>query len=146
MHCKSYSHFFSKKFQHICVSLHVNFNESLTNDVVSFEQLGPEVFGQVGLRKKCYPTSDYVASDQGLHCLPFNQCYFRYITMIGSFNDAYMIFFSDFLYKIICCGYSFELPRLVEAIQMSTNNIGFYKEADEIHGCNLKTTKCLTVR
>ena len=33
--------FFSKKFQHICVSLHVNFNESLTNDVVSFEQLGP---------------------------------------------------------------------------------------------------------
>ena len=40
MHCKSYSHFFSKKFQYICVSLDVNFNESLTNDVVSFEQLG----------------------------------------------------------------------------------------------------------
>ena len=39
--CKSYSHFFSKKFQHICVSLDVNFNESLTNDFVSFEQLGP---------------------------------------------------------------------------------------------------------
>ena len=33
--------FFSKKFQHIFVSLGVNFNESLTNDVVSFEQLGP---------------------------------------------------------------------------------------------------------
>ena len=42
MHCKSYSHFFSKKFQHICISLNVNFNESLTNDVVSFEQLGPD--------------------------------------------------------------------------------------------------------
>ena len=41
LHCKSYSHFFSKKFQHICVSLDVNFNESLTNDVVSFEQPGP---------------------------------------------------------------------------------------------------------
>ena len=40
MHCKSYSHFFSKIFQHICVSL-VNYNESLTNDIVSFEQLGP---------------------------------------------------------------------------------------------------------
>ena len=26
---------------HICVSLDANFNESLTNDVVSFEQLGP---------------------------------------------------------------------------------------------------------
>ena len=44
MHCKSYSHFFSKKFQHICVSLDVKFNESLTNDVVSFEQLGPGDF------------------------------------------------------------------------------------------------------
>ena len=44
LHCKSYSHFFSKKFQHICVSLDVNFNESLTNDIVSFEQLGPGVY------------------------------------------------------------------------------------------------------
>ena len=34
--------FFSQKFQHICESLYVNFNESLTNDVVSFELLGPE--------------------------------------------------------------------------------------------------------
>ena len=44
MHCKSYSHFCSKTFQHICVSLDVNFNESLINDVVSFEQLGPGHF------------------------------------------------------------------------------------------------------
>ena len=35
--------FFSKKFQYICVSLDVNFNESLINDVVSFEQLGPGI-------------------------------------------------------------------------------------------------------
>ena len=40
----SYTHFYSKKFQHFCVSLDVNFNESLTNDIVSFEQLGP--YGQ----------------------------------------------------------------------------------------------------
>ena len=44
MHCKSYSHFFSKKFQRICVSPDVNLNESLTNDVVSFEQLGPALY------------------------------------------------------------------------------------------------------
>ena len=44
LHCKSYSHFFSKIFQHICLSLDVNFNESLTNDIVSFEKLGPVVF------------------------------------------------------------------------------------------------------
>ena len=36
--------FFSKKFQHICVYIDVNFKESLTNNVVSFEQLGPVVF------------------------------------------------------------------------------------------------------
>ena len=38
---KAFLIFFSKKFQHICISLEVFFNESLTNDVVSFEQLGP---------------------------------------------------------------------------------------------------------
>ena len=36
--------FFSKKFQYICISLDVNFNESLTNAIVSFEQLGPELY------------------------------------------------------------------------------------------------------
>ena len=35
------THIFSEKIQHICVSLDVNFNESLTNDIVCFEQLGP---------------------------------------------------------------------------------------------------------
>ena len=42
--------------------------------------------------------------------------------MPGICNDAYVIFFSDFLYKSICCGYSFELPLLVAAIQVSTYN------------------------
>ena len=41
---KKCEHFFSKKFQNICVSLDVNFNESLTNDVVHFEQLGPDLY------------------------------------------------------------------------------------------------------
>ena len=36
--------FLNKKFQHICISLDVNFNESLTNDVVSFEQFGPDIY------------------------------------------------------------------------------------------------------
>ena len=51
--------------------------------------------------------------------------------MRSVFNDAYAILFSDFLYKSICCWYSFELPRLVEAIQTSTDNIYFYKEVDK---------------
>ena len=36
--------FFSKKIQHICVSFDIYFNESLTNDIVSFEQLGPVLY------------------------------------------------------------------------------------------------------
>ena len=47
--------------------------------------------------------------------------------MRSVFNDAYAILFSDFLYKSICCGDSFELPRLVESIQTSTDNMYFYK-------------------
>ena len=46
-------------------------------------------------------------------------------------NDAFAILFSDFLYENTCCGYSFELPRLVEAIQMSSHNICLYKEVDK---------------
>ena len=33
--------FFQQKFKHICISLNVKFNDLLTNDIVSFEQVGP---------------------------------------------------------------------------------------------------------
>ena len=58
----SYSHFFSKKFQHICVSLNVNFNKLLTDSIVSFEQLGP-----------------------GLHCMIVVQCFFNRHFQLGKF-------------------------------------------------------------
>ena len=51
--------------------------------------------------------------------------------MRSVFNDAYAILFSVFFYRSICYGYSFELPQLVKAIQMSTHNICFYKEVDK---------------
>ena len=55
-----------------------------------------------------------------------------------------MRFFSDFLYKGICCEYLFELHRQVDAIQMSTHNICLYKEVKKKYiGCNLKTTEFL---
>ena len=52
-------------------------------------------------------------------------------------------FFSDFLYKNICCGFSFELHRQVDAIQMGTDNICLYKVDKKYTGCNLKTTELL---
>ena len=56
-----------------------------------------------------------------------------------------MQFFSDFLYKSICCGYPFELHRQVAAIQRGTLNICcLYKEVDKKYtGCNLKITELL---
>ena len=54
------------------------------------------------------------------------------------------LFFFYFLYKGICCGYSFELHRQVDAIQMSIHNIRLYKEVKKKYtGCNLKTTEFL---
>ena len=53
-------------------------------------------------------------------------------------------FSSDFHYKIICCGYSFGLPRQIDTIQMATHNICLYKSVHKKYiGCNLKTTKAL---
>ena len=53
-------------------------------------------------------------------------------------------FFPILLYKSICCGYSFELHRQVDAIQMGTHNICLYKEVDKKYtGCYLKTTEVL---
>ena len=45
--------------------------------------------------------------------------------MSSAFNDAYTIIISDFLYKSICCGYFFELPRLVEALQTGLGKTEF---------------------
>ena len=45
------------------------------------------------------------------------------------FIKAYVVGnFSLLLFKSICCGYSFELHRLVDAIQMRAHNICLYKE------------------
>ena len=41
------------------------------------------------------------------------------------FDDDFAIF-SYFLYRGICCGYSFEYNQQVDAIQMSTHNICLY--------------------
>ena len=56
----------------------------------------------------------------------------------------FLFFFSNFIYKGICCGCSFELHQQVDAIQMSTHNIRLYKEVKKKYiGCNLKTTEFL---
>ena len=39
--CKSYSHFFSKNISVYTIVNNQSFNDTLTNDIISFEQLGP---------------------------------------------------------------------------------------------------------
>ena len=39
--CKSYSHFFSKNISVYAIFNYQSFNDTLTNDIISFEQLGP---------------------------------------------------------------------------------------------------------
>ena len=41
LHCKSFSHFFNKKYWHIWDINIRNFDVSFTNNIVSFEQLDP---------------------------------------------------------------------------------------------------------
>ena len=56
----------------------------------------------------------------------------------------FCFFSSDFLYKSICCRYSFKLHRQVNAIQMGTHYTSLYKEVDKKYtGCKLKTTELL---
>ena len=53
-------------------------------------------------------------------------------------------FFPDFLHKSICCGYTFELHRQVDAIQMGSHNKCLYQQVDKRYtGCILKTTELL---
>ena len=40
--CKSYSYFFSKNFSIYAIFNDQSFNDTLTNDILSFEQFGPE--------------------------------------------------------------------------------------------------------
>ena len=55
-----------------------------------------------------------------------------------------MFFFSNFLHKSICCGYSFELHRQVDAIRMGSHNICLYKEVVKKYTvCTLNTTELL---
>ena len=53
---KSYSHFFSKNISIFAIFNDQSFNDTLTNDIVSFEQLGPGVDFMIGLFNDAYLT------------------------------------------------------------------------------------------
>ena len=54
-----------------------------------------------------------------------------YLMMLMRCFFFVLVFFSDFLYKSICFGYSIELHRRIDAVQMGTHNIYLYKEVNK---------------
>ena len=66
-----------------------------------------------------------------------------------TFDYNYAVFFFLIFFIKACCGYSFELHRQVNAIQMSTHNICLYEEVhvdQKYIGCNEDYGNFLTVR
>ena len=57
--------------------------------------------------------------------------YKRTVKKFRNLQITTSVLFSLLLYKGICCGYSFELHRQVDAIQMSTHNICLCKESQK---------------
>ena len=51
--CKSYSHFFSKNISIYAIFNDQSFNDTLTNDIISFEQLGPGYLSSSGAVDDC---------------------------------------------------------------------------------------------
>ena len=66
----------------------------------------------------------------GKICIYLLRIYYKKRSEKDLFDDDYAMF-SDFLYKGICCGYSYELHQQVDAIQMSTHSICLFKEVKE---------------
>ena len=65
--CKSYSHFFSKHFSIYAIFNDQSFNATLTNDILSFEQLGPDVIWVTSREKRLRTYAKCADSDQPTH-------------------------------------------------------------------------------
>ena len=65
--CKSYSHFFSKNISTYATFNDQSFNNALTNDIVSFEQLGQENISEKGYSVKGGNSvkTDFSSSEKG---------------------------------------------------------------------------------
>ena len=74
LQCKSFSHFSNKKYWHVWNINAWNFNDTLTNDVVSFEQPGPDryLWRVFCVRKKCSFTRFLLVPAFFFSCITWN--------------------------------------------------------------------------
>ena len=68
--CKNYSHFFSKNISVYAIFNDQSFNDMLTNDIISFEQLGPALKGMnlLPFRVDLFPKWTWCAGKQTENC------------------------------------------------------------------------------
>ena len=66
--CKSYSHFFSKNISVYVIVNVQSFNDTLTNDIVNFEKLGPGLFMHLSFHVQL-PTC--IIHEQKLHFIHY---------------------------------------------------------------------------
>ena len=71
MQCKSYPHFFSKNISRFAIFNDQSFNDTLTNDINSFEQLGPDqpvkLYDAEHTKKALMQFGDNAGPDQPAH-------------------------------------------------------------------------------
>ena len=104
--CKSYSHFYSKNISVLSIFNDQNFNDTLTNDIISFEQLGLmfasvlvySYMGDNSVKLVLYPFWKGVSSKTKKKK---KKCTF--------INPQILIFFL-FLHENVYCGYQLEVP------------------------------------
>ena len=68
--CKSYSHFVSKNISVYAIFNDQSFNDTLTNDIVSFEQLGPELCTSQFLLPLDVSKTSWISADIDLNQMP----------------------------------------------------------------------------
>ena len=61
-------------------------------------------------------------------CICLLRVHFKNRSAKDLFDDVYAVFFADFLYKSIHFGYSFELHRQVDVIQIGTHKVCLLKK------------------
>ena len=121
------THSFSAKNFSISAYHSVNFNESLTNDVVYFDQLGPGC----NLKTMVWLDCALILLQIPLYTVK------EFHSLLTSLQP---MSFCLLFYKSVYSWYWFELLRQVKAIQIITSNICFYKENQEKLECAVDGT------
>ena len=97
--CKSYSHFFSKNINIYAIFNDQSFNDTLTNDIVSFEQLGHDLFNQLTYSGSVFLIYMRVTNiGQNLLVLPSKHITFQFCVFVHCSQASFFYYIAIKLY------------------------------------------------